>query len=203
MKVPVVWYAKEFARLGWLKKFLFARTAPLTTPPWFRGYPELTGRMCQHALSCMMACPAPGAIEVVRDGKGWVPRIIKGHCIRCGLCVEACPHGVLTNGRVLDSISRDNTGLRFTFLISVNTDRCMGCGICAVACPVNKVIDKQMAYGGHAATDELLLRIDEGKSRVLHLEKCTGCQTCEEHCPNDAIHVARLLEAIHIPEETE
>ena len=40
----------------------------------------------------------------------------------------------------------------------------MGCGICAVACPVNKEIDAQMAYGGHAATDELLLRIDSKES---------------------------------------
>ena len=77
----------------------------------------------------------------------------------------------------------------------------MGCGICAVACPVNKEIDAQMAYGGHANTDELLLRIDSGKSRVLHLEKCTGCMTCEVHCPNDAIHVARILEAVQEVQE--
>jgi len=38
--------------------------------------------------------------------------------------------------------------------------------------------------------------VREGKSKVLHLEKCTGCKTCEEHCPTEAIRVARLLEAV-------
>jgi len=33
------------------------------------------------------------------------------------------------------------------------------------------------------------------------VEKCTGCKTCEHHCPNEAIHVARLLEAVHAPED--
>ena len=49
---------KEFARTASIKKFLFAKTAPLTTPAYFRGFPEPTGKICQHALFCMMACPA-------------------------------------------------------------------------------------------------------------------------------------------------
>jgi len=201
MGLSITWYMKEFARFAWLRTLLFAKTAPLTTPSYHRGYPVLTGNQCTHQLFCMMACPAPGAIEVVHAGDGWEPKIIIGHCIRCGLCVEACPQGVLSNGRVLESVAMDRSALKWTFLIDIDDKKCMGCGICAVACPVNKEIDAQMAYGGHANTDELLLRVDSGKSRVLHLEKCTGCMTCEVHCPNDAIHVARILEAVQEVQE--
>lgn len=201
MPLPFIAYMKEIFRAEWLGRFLFAKTAPLVSPPYFRGFPELTGKTCTHVLSCMMACPAPGAIEVVRTPGGWEPRIHKGHCIRCGLCVEACPNGVLASGRILESMFYDNTRLSFSFRIDVDTTLCMGCGNCAVACPVNKLIDTQMAYGGRASTDELLLRVSEGKCTVLHVEKCTGCKTCEDYCPNGAIRVARLLEAIHIPEE--
>ena len=201
MVLPFLPYLQEIFRPEWLRKFFFAKTAPLITPAYFRGFPELTGKTCNHALYCMMVCPAPGAIDVVRTDQGWQPRIHKGHCIRCGLCVEACPHGVLTSGRILESIYGDNTALSFSFRIDVATDLCMGCGNCAVACPVNKLIDAQMSHGGRASTDQLLLKVSEGKCQVLHLEKCTGCKTCEHHCPNEAIRVSRLLEAIHYVEE--
>ncbi len=196
MATSFVYYLQEFLRWEWMRKFLFAKTAPLVTPPYFRDYPELTGKTCTHHLFCMMACPAPGAIDVIKVPTGWQPRIHIGHCIRCGLCVEACPNGVLNSGRVLESMFYDNTRLVFTFRIDVDHDRCMGCGNCAVACPVNKVIDVEMGHGGHASTDGLLLIVREGKSKVLHVEKCTGCKTCEEHCPTEAIRVARLLEAV-------
>jgi energy-converting hydrogenase A subunit P len=201
MAFSITYYIREFFRLEWLRKFLFVRTAPLVIPTYFRNFPELTGKTCTHHLFCMMACPAPGAIDVTRTPEGWHPRIHQGHCIRCGLCVEACPNGVLTSGRILETMFYDNTALSFSFRIDVDTERCMGCGNCAVACPVNKLIDAQMSFGGRASTDELLLKVSEGKCRVLHVEKCTGCKTCEDHCPNEAISVARLLEAVHAPEE--
>ncbi len=192
----VLYYLKEFARREWFSKFFTAKTAPLESPAYFRGFPELSGKTCTHSLFCMMACPAPGAIDVLRTPHGWEPRIHKGHCIRCGLCVEACPNGVLTSGRILDAIRRDGTALSFSFKIRIDPERCMGCGNCAVACPVNKVIDTQMSHGGRASMEGLLLRVSEGKCLVVHEEKCTGCKTCEHHCPNEAITVARLLEAV-------
>jgi formate hydrogenlyase subunit 6/NADH:ubiquinone oxidoreductase subunit I len=196
MTSSFLWYLVEFIRPSWVRKFFTVRTAPLLTPPYFRGFPEPTGKACTRALRCMMVCPAPGAIDVVKEADGWHPRIHRGHCIRCGLCVEACPNGVLSSGRVLESVTASGTALTLTFRIDVDTVSCMGCGNCAVACPVNRGLDPQMAYGGRASRDDLLLCVVEGKCKVVREDRCNGCKTCEDHCPNGAIRVDRVLQAV-------
>jgi ferredoxin len=201
MTASLYWYLREFARIEWVRKFFFARTAPLVTPAHFRGFPEPTGKACQHALSCMMVCPAVGAIDVVHEGDGWKPRIHKGHCIRCGLCVEACPNGVLMSGRVLETMQAQGTALLVSFRIAIDRDLCTGCGNCVTACPVNKQIDAQLGAGGHSSNDEVIMRVDDGDVQVLHEEKCTGCKTCETSCPTRAIQIARILEGIQQPVE--
>ena len=199
MSSSLVWYIREFARAEWIKKFLFAKTAPLVTPTHFRGFPEPTGKTCTHALFCMMACPAPGAIEVVHVGDGWIPKIHKGHCIRCGLCVEACPNGVLKSGRIRETMEREGTSLLFSFRIAIEKDLCTGCGNCCTACPVNKEADAQMGAGGHSSNDDVIMRVQEGDIVVIHEDKCTGCKTCETSCPNGAIRIARILEGYQQP----
>lgn len=188
-------YIKEFLRPEWWKKFLFAKTAPLVTPPHFRDYPTLTGNKCTHELRCMMICPAPGAIEVLKNDEGkWAPVIYKGHCIRCGLCVEACPDNVLTSGRILEQNNLDKTSYLASYHINVDDKLCMKCGNCSVACPVNKETDPQLAYNGTSSSNDVIMRVKNSKLTVMHPEKCTGCKTCEETCPNLAITVARVIE---------
>ena len=199
MSSSLVWYLREFARAEWIKKFLFAKTAPLVTPSHFRGFPEPTGKTCTHALFCMMACPAPGAIEVVHSGDGWIPKIHKGHCIRCGLCVEACPNGVLKSGRIRETMEREGTSLFFSFRIAIEKELCTGCGNCCTACPVNKQADAQMGAGGHSSNDDVIMRVQEGDIVVIHEDKCTGCKTCEVSCPNGAIRIARIIEGYQQP----
>ncbi len=197
MSSSIIWYLKEFFRKEWLYNFLFVKTAPLETPPHFRNFPVLTGKECTHCLDCMMICPAPGAIEVLKTDNGWEPHIIKGHCIRCGLCTEVCEEGVLLSGRVLDSNFYDNTTYLCEYHISIDPVLCMRCGNCSVACPINKEIDPTLAFSGTATSDEVIMRIKDGEMRVINPEKCTGCKTCEETCPNKAIRVARVIEGVH------
>lgn len=201
MNTSIIWYLREFLRGEWLYNFFFVKTAPLEIPPHFRNYPLLTGKECTHCLYCMMICPTPGAIEVLKTNEGWEPVIRRGHCIRCGLCVESCPEGVLISGRVLESKFYENTDYSFSFHISIDHNLCMRCGNCSVACPINKEEDPQLAAGGTASSDEVIMRIIDGEMRVIHEEKCTGCKTCEETCPNSAIRVARVIEAIQTEDE--
>ncbi|HOB18039.1 MAG TPA: 4Fe-4S dicluster domain-containing protein [Candidatus Methanoculleus thermohydrogenotrophicum] len=193
----IIYYIREFLRPEWLKKFFFAKTAPLVTPPYFKDYPSLTGKECTGCFSCMMICPAPGGIEVLRQKDRWEPEIYPGHCIRCGLCVEACPEDVLTSGRVLDVTRHDRTAFRSWYHLEVDNTLCMRCGNCCVSCPINKQEDPQLGATGTSSSDEVIMRIEDGRVQILHEEKCTGCKTCETNCPNQAIRVARMVEGVH------
>jgi len=192
----IVYYVREFLRPEWLRKFFSVKTAPLVTPPYFKDYPSRTEKECTGCFSCMMICPAPEAIAVLRKKDEWVPTVYRGHCIRCGLCVEACPEGVLSSGRILDVTRRDKTAFSSWYHLEVDDALCMRCGNCCVSCPVNRQIDPQLAGTGTSSSDEVIMRIEGGRVRILHEEKCTGCKTCETHCPNRAIRVARMVEGV-------
>lgn len=194
-------YLREFGRGSWIKNFLAAKTAPLTAPPHFRDFPELTGNECTHCLECRMICPAPGAIEVVlRDDGKWEPQIIRGHCFRCGYCVEICPEEVLTAGDILAKRHEQHLAFTHENEVLVDLKLCMGCGNCCTACPVNREIDPDMGAGGTSVSPDVLMRIEKGKNTVLHNELCKGCKVCEDTCPNGAMHVARRVEAIQTEE---
>ena len=199
--MSVASYLKEFCRAGWIKKFLAAKTAPLQAPVHFRDFPELTGNECTHCLECRMICPAPGAIDVVQheDGK-WEPQIIRGHCFRCGYCVEICPEEVLASGDILAKRHEQNLAFIREYEVLVNPKLCMGCGNCCTACPVNREIDPDMGAGGTSVSTDVLMRIEKGKNTVLHNDLCKGCKVCEDTCPNGAMHVARRVEAIQTEE---
>ncbi len=192
----IIYYIREFLRPHWITTFFTAKTAPLVTPPHFRDFPELTDKECTHCLACMMICPAPEAITVVKREGIWQPEITKGHCIRCGLCIEACPEDVLSSGRILAYKKEEELTLKGTFHIEIDQSKCMGCGNCSVACPVNREIDPSLRSSGTFTSDEVIMRVDTGQNKVLHEEKCTGCKTCEESCSNGAIRVARVVEAL-------
>ena len=196
-------YLNQILRAEWIRSFFCAKTKPLNKPAHFKDYPADTGKRCTHCFSCMMICPAPDAIEVLKidDADLWKPVISQGHCIRCGLCVEICPEGVLASGDILERMRKDSTYMQFTFHLLIHQGKCTGCGTCSTACPVNKEIDPILASKGTATTHEVIMRAEAGVMKVLHEEKCTGCKTCEENCPNQAMYIARVLESLQYEPE--
>ncbi|MDI6888088.1 MAG: 4Fe-4S binding protein [Methanocellales archaeon] len=90
----LIWYLHEFARSEWIKKFLFAKTKPVPTPPRFRDFPVVVGE-CTECKACVTVCPVPGAITLSHIDEKLIPVINVGRCIRCNLCIGACRFGVL------------------------------------------------------------------------------------------------------------
>ncbi len=194
--MTVFTYCREFMRLSCIKAFFTVKTSPMTKPPYVRDFPELTGKECTNCLTCKMICPSPGAIDVVLTDGVWNPQITLSHCVRCGYCVEACPEGVLSSGDLL--AHKKEQGLLFSheYIVTIDTKKCMGCGNCTTACPANREVDPHMGAGGTSLSDDLLMRVVNGKNTVKHNELCKGCKVCMDTCPNGAIHVIRNVSAL-------
>lgn len=50
------------------------------------------------------------------------------NCKGCGLCVEACPRGLVSLGEKINKQGYHPAGL-------VDPGQCNGCGLCALMCP--------------------------------------------------------------------
>jgi 4Fe-4S ferredoxin len=81
-------------------------------------------------------------------------------------------------------------------LVQVDPEKCIGCGNCIVACPENVILDPPSAGGRNSKSPNALWTVEDGKIKVLHIEKCRryppsrmNCNVCELVCYSGAIKV--------------
>jgi ferredoxin-type protein NapF len=122
-------------------------------------------------------------------------------CTQCGACIEACPTGVLVEGRArLPAIRFEKADCTF-------------CGACATACPVDCFDTAReepwtiRAHIGESCIEtrgvacrmcedvcdqkaiRMRPRLGGGCATSVSHELCTGCGTCSGICPVGAITV--------------
>ncbi len=110
--------------------------------------PEKTVRVtdqCQGCLAhpCAEVCPK-GAITI-SHGKS---HIDPDKCVKCGLCVSACPYGAIlklerpcAKACGMDAIGSDELGRA-----KIDYDKCVSCGMCLVNCPFGAIADKSQIF---------------------------------------------------------
>jgi ferredoxin len=89
--------------------------------------------------------------------------------LACGLCVKACPNGLISlvpydASHAVACSSKDN-GKTVTQVCSAG---CIGCKLCEKNCPSDAI---------HV----------ENNIAVIDQDKCTHCGTCAEKCPKKVI----------------
>ena len=128
--------------------------------------------------ACAYGCLGAGTCEnVCQDGAACVNSkhvadINRALCIKCGLCVNACPKRLIkfipASAKVYIRCSNHDKGLAVKNICSKG---CIGCGLCAKICPENAI----------TIVDNL---------PEIDYNKCVGCGLCAQKCPTEAI--ARL-----------
>ena len=119
---------------------------------------------CLGFGSCAEVCPEQ-AISV----QNGVAVVNRNRCVSCGLCVKACPRGLISlipESRIIrvQCSNRDKGPL----VRKVCSAGCIGCGLCVKQCESDAIV-----------FDGTLARIDP--------EKCTLCGKCAEKCPAKVI----------------
>lgn len=119
---------------------------------------------CMGLGDCVDVCKFD-AISVCNG----VAHVDPENCTACGMCVKACPRGVIDIVRAdSKNVVRCNNTERGVVAKKACKAACIGCMLCVKACPEDAV-----------KVENFLARVDN--------EKCTGCGKCTEVCPSKCI----------------
>lgn len=127
------------------------------------------GKGCRYGClgrgTCRAVCPV-NAIVLDEDHRRWVNR---DKCTGCGLCVEACPRGLI------QVVPRDQQVL----VVCDNRDKgAEAKRVCAVCCTACKKCEK--------ACDFSAIYVEENRAWIDY-DKCTQCGKCIEACPTNVL----------------
>ncbi|MBN1193711.1 MAG: RnfABCDGE type electron transport complex subunit B [Coriobacteriia bacterium] len=103
-------------------------------------------------------------------------------CIGFGDCERACPFGAIT---------MDVRGLPV-----IDAHKCTGCGICVRECPRGQIALLEMVPDNGPIVVRCNAH-DKVKERKANCAVCCiACKKCERECPSDAIHVIDMLAVV-------
>ncbi len=119
---------------------------------------------CLGFGSCQTVCPND-AIKVVNG----VAVVNENKCVACGLCVKACPKGLIEIVPVKNRIRVQCSNKERGPIVKKSCEAgCIGCTLCVRQCEAGAItVTNNIAH--------------------IDYEKCTQCGKCAEKCPSKVI----------------
>jgi MauM/NapG family ferredoxin protein len=138
----------------------------LLRPPGSLGE-EALATTCNRCGQCLQVCPTkaliPAGLEANLSGL-WTPRFVprRGRCMFCMACGQVCPTKALTPVPV-ETVRLGTPEIDHSTCLAWSKG--IQCLLCVETCP------------------KFAIQIDPQQHPVIDFKKCTGCGSCEAHCP--------------------
>lgn len=146
------------------KKYIYSGIADCAAAMKLAGGDKLCPNGCIGLGTCQTVCKFD-AIHIING----VAAVDYDKCSACGMCVSACPKGIIT---LIPYDAKHWVGCKSADKGAVTKNYCevgcIGCKMCEKKCPVGaiKVVDF---------------------TAEIDYEKCIGCGECEKACPRKII----------------
>ena len=128
---------------------------------------------CKQGCLGMGSCVAVCKLDAIGINSHGAAEVDRKKCVGCGLCVKACPQGLIRlaapENTIYPACVNRDPGAQTRQVCEAG---CIACGICVKNCPVDAV----SIVDNHAVIDE---------------SRCIACGMCAVKCPRGTILDAR------------